>query len=90
MLDLSKYSSYARDKSVIAWPIEHETSNAKNGRQDLTFRIQAHYVLETDDGKNWRKMWERLQVQLQRQARKEEREKRQSARGNVKRAKDEL
>lgn len=90
MLDLSKYSSYARDKSVIAWPVEQETRLTGKLYLDLTFKIQAYYVLETGHGKTWREMWENLHVQTQRQARKEQREQRQAARGDIGRSKDEL
>lgn len=89
MMDLSKYSSYARDKSVIAWPVE-ETRLTGKLYLDLTFKIQAAYVVETEHGKTWREMWENLHVQTKRQARKEQREQRQAARADMGRSRDEL
>lgn len=84
MLDLSKYSSYPKHKSVIAWPVEHNTVEVKGAKhQDLTFKILAFYVVENDHGKAWREMWEKLNVQASRQARKEQKEQRMAARQQV-------
>lgn len=90
MLDLSKYSPYARDKVVIAWPLEQETRLSGKAHQDLSFTIRAYFVEETDHGKTWREMWEKVHIQTQRQARKEQREARKAARDDLGRSRDEL
>ena len=90
MLDITKYSSYPRDKTVIAWPVEYKTNRVRGGSPDLDFKIAAYYVLETDHGKAWREMWEKMQAQDLRRARKEQREQRKAAREQVGRPKDEL
>ncbi|KAL1879698.1 hypothetical protein VTK73DRAFT_6873 [Phialemonium thermophilum] len=89
-MDLSRYSSYVRDKAVVAWPVEHEVQPGKDGTNNLTFKILALSLAETDHGRAWREMWEKLNTQVRRQARKEQREQRRAARGQVDRAKDEL
>jgi hypothetical protein len=76
MLDLTKYSSYAKDHSVIAWPIKHEIPDTKHGKKDITFSIKAFYVVDTDDGKAWREMWNKHHTSLRRLERKLKREER--------------
>lgn len=79
MLDLTKYSSYAKDHAVIAWPVKHQIPDTKHGKKDITFNVKAYYVVETDHGRAWREMWEKLHTSVRRQERKLKREERRRA-----------
>jgi hypothetical protein len=83
MLDLNNYGSYAKDHSVIAWPIKHKIPDTKHGKKDITFNIKAFYVIETGHGRAWREMWEKVHTSVRRQERKLKREERRQKRAQL-------
>ncbi|KAK3934094.1 hypothetical protein QBC46DRAFT_368424 [Diplogelasinospora grovesii] len=90
--NLAKYRAQAADHSILAWPVDHTKPNRELGKRDITFKIEAMSVTETDEGKRARLMWEKLHRAVKRNERRIQREERQKARKNIEggRIKDEL
>ncbi|KAL1836254.1 hypothetical protein VTJ49DRAFT_5385 [Mycothermus thermophilus] len=92
--DLSKYKSQAIDHAVLAWPIDHTKPLRDWGKRDITFKVEAMEVEETDDQKKSRQMWERMHRMIKRNDRRQQREERQRARREMEevkyRVRDEL
>jgi hypothetical protein len=57
---LSNYKSQAIDHAVLAWPIDHTKPLRDLGKRDITFKVEAMEVEETEDQKKSRLMWERM------------------------------
>jgi len=81
--DLSIYKPQAKDKSVIAWPLEHTKPDAKHKSREISFRIEAQYLEETDHGRAWREMWEKAHRQHARQERKNKRKEKEAMRSQL-------
>ncbi|KAK3400935.1 hypothetical protein B0T20DRAFT_157125 [Sordaria brevicollis] len=90
--NLSKYKPQAIDHSVLAWVMDHTKPKRDLGKRDITFKIEAMAVTETDEGKHTRLMWERMHRTIRRNERRIQREERQKARKEIEegRFKDEL
>lgn len=91
---MSNYKSQAIDHAVLAWPIDHTKPLRDLGKRDITFKIEAMEVEETEDQKKSRLMWERMHRMIKRNERKQQREARQKARQEIEevkyRVRDEL
>jgi hypothetical protein len=85
---------HAEDDKVVAWPIEHTRPDREQGQRKVTFKIEAQWVKETEEGKAARLFWAKAQTQLRRHQRKVEREermaKRKELKENIGHVKDEL
>ncbi|AEO57222.1 hypothetical protein MYCTH_2303110 [Thermothelomyces thermophilus ATCC 42464] len=90
--NLTIYRSQAIDHSVLAWPVDHTKPQRDLGKRDITFKIEAMSVTETEDAKRARLMWERMHRTIKRNDRKQQREKRQKAKKELEeqRVRDEL
>ena len=90
--NLSKYRSQAIDHSVLAWPVDHTKPNRDLGKRDITFKIDAMAVTETEEGKRARLMWEKMHRTIKRNDRKMKREERLKAKKDMEegRVRDEL
>ncbi|GAB1321082.1 hypothetical protein MFIFM68171_11292 [Madurella fahalii] len=90
--NLAKYMPQAVDHSVLAWVIDHTKPNRDLGKRDITFKIQAMSVTETEQGKQTRLMWERLHRAVKRNERRQQREERLKAKKEMEegRLRDEL
>ena len=90
--NLAKYKPQAVDHSVLAWVMDHTKPNRDLGKRDITFKIEAMAVTETEEGKYTRLMWERMHRSIRRNERRIQREERQKARKEIEegRIKDEL
>jgi hypothetical protein len=77
---------------VLAWPVDHTKPDRDKGQRDMTFKIQAMSVSESEDGKRARLMWEKLHRAIKRNERRQQREERLKARKEMEegRVKDEL
>jgi hypothetical protein len=90
--NLAKYKSQAIDHSVLAWPVDHTKPLRDLGKRDITFKIQAMSVTETEDGKKARLMWEKMHRTIKRNERRQQKEEREKAKKELKegRVRDEL
>jgi hypothetical protein len=94
LLDLTKYKPHAEDKTTVGWVVDHTPPDYEKGIKDITFKIEAHYVLETEDGRAARLIWEKMHQSVRRQERRLQREERESNRKHMEKGggieKDEL
>lgn len=90
--NLAKYKPQAIDHSILAWPVDHTRPHRDLGKRDITFKIEALSVTETDDGKKSRLMWEKMHRMIKRNERKQQREDRAKAKQDMHegRVRDEL
>lgn len=90
--NLTIYRSQGIEHSVLAWPVDHTKPQRDLGKRDITFKIEAMSVTETEDAKRTRLMWERMHRTIKRNERKQQREKRQKAKKELEeqRVRDEL
>ncbi|KAK3334284.1 hypothetical protein B0H65DRAFT_561717 [Neurospora tetraspora] len=90
--NLAKYKPQAIDHSVLAWVMDHTKPKRDLGKRDITFKIEAMAVTETEEGKHTRLMWEKMHRTIKRNERRIQREGRQKARKEIEegRLKDEL
>ncbi|AEO69769.1 uncharacterized protein THITE_43138 [Thermothielavioides terrestris NRRL 8126] len=90
--NLAKYKSRVIEHGVLAWPVDHTKPDRDKGQRDMTFKIQAMSVSESEDGKRARLMWEKLHRAIKRNERRQQREERLKARKEMEegRVKDEL
>jgi hypothetical protein len=91
--NLAKYKPRAGDDhTVLAWPVDHTKPQRDLGKRDITFKIEALSVVETDEGKKARLMWEKMHRTIKRNERRQQREERQKAKEEIKNGwvKDEL
>lgn len=91
--NLAKYKPRAGDDhTVLAWPVDHTKPQRDLGKRDITFKIEALSVVETDEGKKARLMWEKMHRTIKRNERRQQREGRQKAKEEIKNgwARDEL
>ncbi|KAL0473980.1 hypothetical protein QR685DRAFT_551760 [Neurospora intermedia] len=90
--NLVKYKTQAIDHSVIAWVTSHTKPRRDLGNRDITFKIEAMAVTETEEGKHTRLMWEKMHRTIRRNERRIQRGERQKVREelNERRFKDEL
>ncbi|KAK4120213.1 hypothetical protein N657DRAFT_603170 [Parathielavia appendiculata] len=90
--NLAKYKPRAIDHATIAWPVDHTKPHRDLGKRDITFKITAMAVTETDDAKRARLLWERMHRTIKRNERRQKREERQRARMELEegRVRDEL
>ncbi|KXX81382.1 hypothetical protein MMYC01_201265 [Madurella mycetomatis] len=90
--NLAKYKPQAVDHSVLAWVVDHTKPQRDLGKRDITFKVEAMAVTETEEGKRARLMWERLHRAVKRNERKQQREERLKARKEMEegRVRDEL
>ena len=63
----------------MAWPVDHTKPNRELGKRDITFKIEAMSVVETEDGKRSRLMWEKMHRAVKRNERRQQREEREKA-----------
>lgn len=77
---------------MLAWPIDHTKPHRDLGKRDITFKIEAMSVTETDVGKQSREMWEKMHRMIKRNERRQQREEREKAKKEMKggRVRDEL
>ncbi|KAK1778784.1 hypothetical protein QBC45DRAFT_478262 [Copromyces sp. CBS 386.78] len=78
--NLAKYKPQAIDHSVLAWVMDHTKPKRDLGKREITFKIEAMAVTETEEGKHTRLMWERMHRTIRRNERRIQREERQKAR----------
>ncbi|KAL2128018.1 hypothetical protein VTI74DRAFT_9850 [Chaetomium olivicolor] len=90
--NLAKYKPQAIDHAVLACVVDHTKPNRDFGKRDITFKVEAMSVTESEDGKRARLMWEKMHRTIKRNDRKLQREERQKARREMeeRRARDEL
>ncbi|KAH6627336.1 hypothetical protein F5144DRAFT_651607 [Chaetomium tenue] len=83
--NLAKYKPRAgEDHSVLAWPVDHTKPQRDLGKRDITFKIEALSVVETEEGKKSRLMWEKMHRTIKRNERRQQREERQKAKEEIK------
>ena len=89
---LEKYKPAAIDDCVLGWVVDHTKPQRDQGKRDITFKVEAMFVTETEDAKRSRLMWEKLHRTLRRNDRKQKKEERLQARKDMEhgRVKDEL
>ena len=77
---------------MLAWPVDHTKPLRDLGKRDITFKIQAMSVTETEDGKKARLMWEKMHRTIKRNERRQQKEEREKAKKEIKddRVRDEL
>jgi hypothetical protein len=91
--NLAKYKPQAgEDHTVLAWPVDHTKPQRDIGKRDITFKIEALSVVETDEGKRARQMWEKMHRTIKRNERRQQREEREKAKKDIKKewVRDEL
>lgn len=90
--NLANYRPQAIDHSVLAWVVDHRKPNRDLGKRDVTFKIVAMSVTESEDGKRARLMWERMHRTIKRNERKMKKEQRMKAKREMEtgRVRDEL
>ncbi|KAK0704074.1 hypothetical protein B0T26DRAFT_744645 [Lasiosphaeria miniovina] len=81
--NLDKYRPQAVDHSILAWPVDHTKPQRDLGKRDITFKIEAMAVTETEDGKRARLMWERLHRTVRRNERRLQKEERLKAKKEI-------
>ena len=64
--------------------MEHTKPDTKNKKREISFRIEAQYLEETDHGRAWREMWEKAHVQHKRNERKEKRKEKEAIKKKMK------
>lgn len=83
--NLTKYKPRAgEDHTVLAWPVDHTKPQRDLGKRDITFKIEALSVVETEEGKKSRLMWEKMHRTIKRNERRQQREERQKAKEEIK------
>ncbi|KAK0609703.1 hypothetical protein B0T17DRAFT_621501 [Bombardia bombarda] len=90
--NLAKYRPSAVDHSVLAWIMDHTKPNREFGKRDMTFKVEAMAVTETEDGRKARLMWEKMHRAIKRNDRRIKKEERERAKKDMEegRIKDEL
>ncbi|OAA56237.1 hypothetical protein SPI_07848 [Niveomyces insectorum RCEF 264] len=81
--DLKRYQKQAADDTVVAWLYEHSKPDRDHGKNDIYFKIRAEHVLETEHGRDQRKLWEVLLRNSRRSERKRTREERMAGRESL-------
>src|SRR5690348_5528787 len=83
--NLAKYKPQAGEEhTVLAWPVDHTKPQRDLGKRDITFKIEALSVVETDEGKKARQMWEKMHRTIKRNERRQQREEREKAKKEIK------
>ncbi|KAK3374571.1 hypothetical protein B0H63DRAFT_400402 [Podospora didyma] len=94
--NLTKYRPQAIDHSILAWVTDHTKPKRELGKRDITFKVEAMAVTETDEGRRSRLMWEKLHRSIKRNDRRIQKEERLKAKKELEqgvteeRVKDEL
>lgn len=90
--NLEKYRPQAIDDSILAWVVDHTKPMRDLGKRDMTFKVEAMSVTESEDGKRSRLMWEKLHRTVKRNERRMQKEERLRIRKEMQegRIKDEL
>ncbi|KAK5655332.1 hypothetical protein OQA88_5899 [Cercophora sp. LCS_1] len=90
--NLAKYKPQAIDDAILAWVIDHTKPHRDLGKRDITFKVEAMSVTESEDGKRSRLMWEKLHRTVKRNERRMQKEERLRIRKEMEegRVKDEL
>jgi len=90
--NLTKYKPQAEDDTILAWVMDHTKPQRDLGKRDITFRVEAMSVTESEDGKRSRLMWEKLHRTVRRNERRMQKEERQRAKKELEegRVRDEL
>ncbi|KAK0704516.1 hypothetical protein B0H67DRAFT_544912 [Lasiosphaeris hirsuta] len=86
--NLTNYKPQAIDHSILAWVVDHTKPQRDLGRRDITFKIEAMSVTESEDGKRSRLMWERLHRAVKRNDRRNQKEERLRAKREMELGKD--
>lgn len=72
--------------------VDHTKPQRDLGKRDITFKIEAMAVTETEEGKRARLMWEKLHRAVKRNERRQQKEERLKAKKEMEegRVRDEL
>ena len=72
--------------------VDHSKPRRELGKRDITFKVEAMAVTETDEGRRSRLMWEKLHRSIKRNDRRIQKEERLKAKKEFEggRVKDEL
>ncbi|KAK1751530.1 hypothetical protein QBC47DRAFT_434706 [Echria macrotheca] len=92
MSNLTKYKHQAEDDTILAWVTDHTKPKRDLDKRDITFKVEAMEVTESEEGKRSRLMWEKLHRTLRRNERRMQKEERMKVRRELTegRIKDEL
>jgi len=92
MSNLTKYKHQAEDDTILAWVTDHTKPRRDMDKRDITFKVEAMEVTESEEGKRSRLMWEKLHRTLRRNERRIQKEERMKVRRELTegRLKDEL